>query len=209
MPHLSLAVRIDLAVAVLVRHHRAAAGETEVVPPYDVADRLLHRQAVALALRRRPPRRTPGRAWRTRRRPLRRDSPTGNRARCADRPSTTGCRGGRRSRRCCERACPAGTARWPTTEATVSVRYLPTMPPELPRPLRMARRLRVEQQPGRLARAAESTTVRQRTWRSSPVALSMYDTAVTLPEASVTSSRAMALASTVTRPVSIAGKICT
>ena len=37
----------------------------------------------------------------------------------------------------------------------------------------------------------------------------MYDTAVTLPDASVISSRAIALVSTVTRPVFIAGKICT
>ena len=37
----------------------------------------------------------------------------------------------------------------------------------------------------------------------------MYETAVTLPVASVMSSRAMALARTCTRPVFIAGKICT
>ena len=55
---------------------------------------------------------------------------------------------------------------------------------------------------------AERTTVLQRTWRSSPVALSMYDTAVTLPDPSVMSSRAIELASTATRPVAIAGKIC-
>src|SRR3989442_7619191 len=83
---------------------------------------------------------------------------------------------------------------------TESVRYLPTIPPELPRPCGW--RLDVELSNSRADShaAADSTTVRQRTCRSSPVALSMDDTAVTFPDASVMSSCAMELASTVTRP---------
>ena len=92
---------------------------------------------------------------------------------------------------------------------TVSVRYLPTMPPELPMPCGCVDDFELSSRRADSARAAESTTVRQRTWRSSPVVLSMYDTAVTLPDASVMSSRAIELASTVTRPVAIAGKIWT
>ena len=92
---------------------------------------------------------------------------------------------------------------------TVSVRYLPTMPPEFPTPCGWRADFEFSSRRADSPELAERTTVRQRTWRSSPVALSMYDTAVTLPDASVTSSRAMALASTVTRPVSIAGKIWT
>src|ERR1700683_3766969 len=54
---------------------------------------------------------------------------------------------------------------------------------------------------------AATTTARQRICCSVRVALSTYETAVTLPEALVISSRAMAPVKTVTLPVFIAGKI--
>src|SRR2546422_993964 len=54
---------------------------------------------------------------------------------------------------------------------------------------------------------AATTTVRQRIFVSVRMALSTYDTAVTLPSASVISSRAMAPVITCSFPVFIAGKI--
>src|SRR5271154_1844506 len=54
---------------------------------------------------------------------------------------------------------------------------------------------------------AATTTARQRICFSVRVALSTYETAVTLPEASVISSRAIAPVITVSFPVFIAGKI--
>src|SRR5207253_5160957 len=45
------AIGIDLAIAVLVRHHRSPAGETDTDPAaVRISDRLLHREAVALTL---------------------------------------------------------------------------------------------------------------------------------------------------------------
>src|ERR1700709_2364788 len=54
---------------------------------------------------------------------------------------------------------------------------------------------------------AATTTARHRTCFSVRVALSTYETAVTLPELSVTSSRAIAPVSSVNFPVFIAWKI--
>src|SRR6185295_3829386 len=54
---------------------------------------------------------------------------------------------------------------------------------------------------------AATTTLRQRICLSVRVALSTYETAVTFPEASVISSRAIAPVITLRRPVFIAGKI--
>src|SRR5439155_12416607 len=54
---------------------------------------------------------------------------------------------------------------------------------------------------------AATTTARQRIWRSLRVALSTYDTAVTFPELSVRSSRAMAPVKMVSLPGFMAGKI--
>ena len=56
---------------------------------------------------------------------------------------------------------------------------------------------------------AASTTVRQRICCSLRVALSIYETAVTLPVESVISCRAMAPVNSFTRPVFMAGNTCT
>src|SRR5918995_4040872 len=92
-------------------------------------------------------------------------------------------------------------------EPTVSIRYLPTMPDEFASPFGCRDDLELSSRRADSHALAASTTVRQRTCRSLPLVLSMYDTAVTLPASSVISSRAMALAITCTLPVFIAGKI--
>ncbi len=55
----------------------------------------------------------------------------------------------------------------------VSVRYLPTIPPEFPRPFGYRVDLELSSRRADSQAEAESTTVRQRTWRSAPVVLSM------------------------------------
>src|SRR6187551_2911392 len=87
---------------------------------------------------------------------------------------------------------------------TVSMRYRPTTPEEFARPCGWRDDFEFRSSRADSHALAARTTVRHRTWRSTPVFLSTYDTAVTFPEASVMSSRAIALATTSTRPVAIA-----
>src|SRR4029079_13600170 len=86
---------------------------------------------------------------------------------------------------------------------TVSIRYRPTLPDEFASPCGCRDDFEFRSKRADSHALAASTTVRQRTCFSLPLVLSMYDTAVTLPLASVTSSRAIALAMTWTFPVFI------
>src|SRR5690349_7348762 len=92
---------------------------------------------------------------------------------------------------------------------TVSIKYLPTLPDEFARPCGCLDDFEFNSSRADSQALAARTTLRQRTCFSLPSVLSMYETAVTLPLASVTSSRAIALLITCTLPVFIAGKICT
>src|SRR4029079_12058933 len=92
---------------------------------------------------------------------------------------------------------------------TVSIRYRPTLPDEFASPCGWRDDFEFRSRRADSHALAARTTVRQRTCFSLPSVLSMYETATTLPVASVASSRAIALATTCTLPVFIAGKICT
>ena len=90
---------------------------------------------------------------------------------------------------------------------TVSIRYRPTLPEELASPCGWREDFELRSRRADSHALAARTTVRQRICFSLPSVLSMYETAVTFPVASVSSSRAIALAMTCTFPVFIAGKI--
>src|SRR5690349_23615096 len=107
---------------------------------------------------------------------------------------------------CRGRLARAGTKpleAWPV----VSVRYFPTTSEELPMPLGCWLDLELSSSRADSHALAATTTALQRTCFSLRVALSTYETAVTLPEPSVTSSRAMAPVIRLRRPVFMAGKI--
>src|SRR6266576_4715810 len=87
----------------------------------------------------------------------------------------------------------------------VSVRYLPTRPDELARPLGKRVDLELSSRRDVSHALAASTTTRARTSRSSPEALSMYATPDARPFASVSTSRTIALGSIASRPVVSAG----
>src|SRR5690606_3872685 len=88
-------------------------------------------------------------------------------------------------------------------------RYFPTTPLEFARPLgkRADRELRRSRADSHAL--AASTTTRALTCSSAPVFLSMYETPVARPEASVVTSRAIALVMSVRRPVFRAGAMST
>src|SRR4051812_5495057 len=97
----------------------------------------------------------------------------------------------------------------PTPVPVVSVRYFPTTPLELARPFGNFgdfefRRSRADSQ----ALAATTTTFAF-AWRSAPVLVSMYETPLARPRLSTVISCAIALVTSVSRPVFSAGAIRT
>src|SRR5439155_23184962 len=98
----------------------------------------------------------------------------------------------------------------PDTDApVVSVRYLPTVPLELARPL--GKRLDFEFNNRRAVSQAlaASTTMRARTCSSAPVRLLTYETPVASPSGPTVTSRAIALVMSVSFPVCCAGAMST
>src|SRR5689334_25181725 len=88
-----------------------------------------------------------------------------------------------------------------------SVRLRPTCPEEFASPFENRDDLELSSSRADSHALAATTTALQRTCFSVRVALSTYETAVTLPSPLVISSRAMAPVNIVSRPVFIAGKI--
>src|SRR5512141_723076 len=93
-----------------------------------------------------------------------------------------------------------------TSVPVVSVRYLPTTPPELASPWGKRDDFELSSSRADSHALAASTTTRARTCSSFIVVLSMYDTPVARPLASVVTSRAIASDTMVSLPVLSAGR---
>src|SRR5687768_18609677 len=93
-----------------------------------------------------------------------------------------------------------------TSVPVVSVRYLPTTPLEFASPWGKLDEREFNRSRALSHALAASTTIRARTCRSSPVALSIYDTPVASPLAPTVTSRAIAFVSRRRRPVASAGR---
>ena len=96
-----------------------------------------------------------------------------------------------------------------TSLPVVSVMYLPTTPLELASPCGNIDDLELSSSRADSNALAARTTTRAATWRSSPLALSMYDTPVARPSRPTVTSRAIELVSSVSRPVASAGAMRT
>src|SRR5688572_9263444 len=87
--------------------------------------------------------------------------------------------------------------------------YLPTMPLELARPLGNVDDFELSRMRADSIALAASTTTRARTWRSSPVIRSTYETPVARPLELTVTSRAIAFVMSRIRPVASAGAMRT
>src|SRR5688572_577920 len=98
----------------------------------------------------------------------------------------------------------------PRTLAPVeSVRYLPTLPLELPSPWGNEDDFELSRMRADSHALPATTTIRARTWLSREVPLSTYVTPLASPAASTVTSRAIALEMIFSRPVFSAGGIST
>ena len=97
----------------------------------------------------------------------------------------------------------------PTSVPVVSVMYLPTVPLPFARPFGNADDFELSSRRAVSSALAASTTTLARTCWSDPVVLSTYATPEARPALSSVTSRAMALVTSVSRPVASAGPIST